>query len=151
MLLPKLIGHLWRPLHPIDANALRHLIEECAFLDGFTAPARERTLEHIETDTLAAVDNTGKIAAFAWLERQSTAHEFRVILDGRVHPDYRGKGLGRFLLTWSEQRAQAIIAAQDAPAVTRIVFYDRDADAPRLYERFGFRFLFAEEEYRYAL
>lgn len=132
---PLLIGHIWRPLHPLDAPALRQLLDECAFLDGAPAPQRERNIDHIETDTLAAINNAGGVAAYGWLTRQHNANEFRVMLEGRVHPDYRGRGVGAYLITWGERQAQRMGAT-----VLQADVYDHAKNAPVPSERDGFVF-----------
>jgi mycothiol synthase len=146
---PAIPMHIWRPLHPTDGQAMRHFLADCAHLDGQTEPASPRRVANPEKDTLAAVDNQGRIAAYAWLRLQNAAHESRVFIDGRVHPDHRGKGLGRYLLTWSERRATEMLARVNRPEsekVLRCDFYDRDTDALRLYTDQGYTFRFAELE-----
>jgi mycothiol synthase len=100
---------------------------------------------------LCAVDSTGLLAATAWVTcEDGLKHEYRVFLDGRVHPQYRGRGLGSFLLRWMEARARQMLSDLDGdrPGVWRIDFYDRGGDALALFEQHGFRFAFAEEEMR---
>jgi mycothiol synthase len=91
------------------------------------------------------------VAAAAWVTCDDRlAHEWRAFLDGRVHPDYLGRGLGSFILQWMETRARQILTAQngDRPSVLRIDFHDRSDDALGLFEKYGFRFAFAEDEWR---
>ena len=154
---PNLPSHTWRPLRREDAPPLVHLEGDCARTDGGTGIAtitgRKAKLEEagdkLATDTLCAVDSTGRFAATAWVTCDDTlAHEYRFFLDGRVHSEYRGRGLGSFILRWMETRARQILAAQkeDRPSVLRLDFYDRSDDALDLFERHGFRFAFAEDE-----
>ena len=156
---PSLPSHTWRPLRNEDAVALHQLELDCAPVDGGTSIAtiadQKRKLEgagdKLMTDTLCAVDCAGRLTAAAWVTWDDrSAHEYRAFLDGRVHPDYRGRGLGSFILQWMESRARQILTAlkRDRPAVLRIDFYDRSDDALALFEQYGFRFVFAEEEWR---
>jgi len=156
---PRLPAHTWRPLRREDAAALFQLEVDCAPTDGGTGIAtiaeRKAKLkeagDNLATDTLCAVDSTGRSAAVAWVTCDDRlAHEYRAFLDGRVHPDYRGQGLGSFILHWMETRARQILTAQkeDLPVVLRVDFYDRSDDALALFEQYGFRFVFAEEEWR---
>jgi mycothiol synthase len=155
----RLAAHTWRPLRPEDAAALHQLELDCAPMDGGTSIAsiaeRKAKLEeagdNLTTDTLCAVDSTGHLAAAAWVTCDDySAHEYRTFLDGRVHPDYRGRGLGSFILQWMETRARQMLSAlkQDRPAVLRFDFYDRSDDALALFEQHGFRFSLAEDEWR---
>jgi len=156
---PSLPAHTWRPLRPEDAAALFQLEVDCASVDGGTSIATiadqktklEQAGDKLTTDTLCAVDSTGRMAAAAWVSCDDhSAHEYRAFLDGRVHPNYRGQGLGSFILRWMEARARQALSAQneDRPGVLRIEFHDRGDDALALFEQHGFRFAFAEEEWR---
>jgi mycothiol synthase len=152
-------GFTWRPLRQEDTAAL-HLLElECGPIDGSTSlitaeeyrAKLEETGEDLVKDTLCAVDSDGRLAAFAWVALDaSLGHEWRVFLDGRVHPRYRGRGLGSFLLQWMEARALQKLSelGDDRPGVLRIDFYDRSNDALALFEQQGFRLAFAEDETR---
>jgi mycothiol synthase len=156
---PELSNHMWRSLRREDAAALHQLEVDCERLDGGTSTASiadqkaklERAGHHLVTDTLCAVDATGRLAAVAWVTCENRlAHEWRPSLDGRVHPKYRGRGLGSFILQWMETRARQLLRTlrKDRPAVLRIDFYDRGDDALALFEEHGFRFAFAEDEMR---
>lgn len=156
---PNLPSHTWRPLRREDAAALHRLELDCVPLDGGTSIATvadqrtklEQAEDGLATDTLCAVDSAGRLAAVAWVTcDERAAHEWRALIDGRVHPDYRSRGLGSFILQWMEARARQILAAQkeDRPGVLRLDFYDRSDDALALFEEYGFRFAFAEDEMR---
>ena len=77
----------------------------------------------------------------------------RAFLDGRVHPDYRCRGIGKALLGWMEDKASEHLhnIAEGRGKVLRIMFYDRPAEAIKLFEALGFIFMYAEEEMRYEL
>jgi len=156
---PRLPAHTWRPLRPEDAPALFQLEVDCAPTDGGTGIATiadqktklEQSGDKLTTDTLCAVDSTGRLAAAAWVTCDDRlAHEYRAFLDGRVHPDYRGQELGSFILMWMEIRARQILSGlrQDRPGVLRIDFYDRSEDAVALFEEHGFEFALAEDTMR---
>ncbi len=156
---PNLPGHTWRPLCQEDAPALHQLELDCASTDGRTSPTTieeyqrklEETGESLVTDSLCAVDSTGRLAAIAWVTCDaSLKHEYRAFLDGRVHPEHRVRGLGSFILQWMEARARQILSEleEDRPGMLRIDFYDRGDDALALFEQHGFRMTFAEDEMR---
>jgi GNAT superfamily N-acetyltransferase len=105
-------------------------------------------------DSLAAFDGDGRMAAACWLRpHPRLLAEYRVYIDGRVYPDHRGRGLGRYLLAWAEARGRELAAhgGGDRPLTLRIDFYDRSPDALHLFERCGFRFVLAEDEMRRRL
>jgi mycothiol synthase len=156
---PGLPDHIWRPLHREDAAALHELELDCGSIDGSTSLSGvedylkrfDEAAENVETDTLCAVDSTGRLAAAAWVTCDARLkHEHRVFLNGRVHPGYRGRGLGSFILQWMEARGRQKLSEleEDRPGVLRIDFYDRSDDALALFEEHGFRFAFAEDEMR---
>ncbi len=155
---PPLPGYTWRALRQEDAAALYQLALDCAPLDGSTNVGTlasyqallDELVSTLATDTLCAVDADGRLAARAWVSfDDSFGHEYRAVLDGLVHPDQRGQGLGSFILRWMEARVRQRCPAGDArPLVLRIDFYDRGADAITLYEQHGFRFQLAEDEMR---
>jgi len=156
---PSLPGHTWRPLGVEDAAALFQLQVDCAFADGGafvqTIAQQRAKLEEagdrLTADTICAVDSRLRLAAAAWVTCDDRlAHEWRAFLDGRVHPEYRGRGLGSFILQWMETRARQLLRTlrKDRPAVLRIDFYERSGDALVLFHRHGFRFAFAEDEMR---
>jgi mycothiol synthase len=50
-----------------------------------------------ETDTVLVLDQAGRLAARAWVDRRSEVD---------VHPEHRGRGLGAALLDWAQARAR---------------------------------------------
>jgi mycothiol synthase len=156
---PGLLGYTWRPLRPTDGAPLHRLQVDCAPLDGGTSIDSIEELnarlgeagDRLATDTLALTDSSGNLAAAAWVTcGDRVPQEYRAFLDGRVHPDYRGRGLGSFILQWMEMRAHQTFSALERvrPATLRIDFYDRSDDALALFEQHGFRLSLAEDELR---
>ena len=160
---PGLEGHTWRPVRRSDAAAMRRLYLACDAAgggdDARSVLLYEADFDNPETtpatDTLAAVDERGEIAALAWVAvSQAIKHQDRARIEGAVHPAYRRRGLGDFLLTWMEVRARQIFAALarnagegsgDRERVLRIEFTGERADALALYERHGFELSHAED------
>ena len=70
---PRLPAHTWRPLRSEDGPALFKLEADCAPIDGGTSMATiaghetklEQSGDNLRTDTLCAVDSTGRFAAGA--------------------------------------------------------------------------------------
>jgi mycothiol synthase len=128
----------------MDGSTSLSTVEECQV-------RFDRAVQSVETDTLCAVNSARRLAATAWVTcDDSLQHEYRVFLDGRVHPEYRGHGLGSFILHWMEARARQMLSELEVnrPGVLRIDFYDRSEDALHLFEQHGFRLAFAEDEMR---
>jgi mycothiol synthase len=154
---PSLSGHTWRALGAGDAPALHQLELDCVPTDGGTSLSSieeyrrklEGAMEKLTTDTLCAADSTGRLAAAAWVTFDDhPQQQYRVFLDGSVHLEYRGRGLGSFILQWMEARALEMLSVQkeDRQCVLRLDIYDRSDDALALFEKHGFRFAFAEDE-----
>lgn len=151
---PALPGHTWRALRPDDGPALaalarvtQHPADHAPPVDY---PARlARAADTLAHNTRCAAAADGSIAAYAWLTlEQRLQHERRALLEGGVHPDRYGLGLGDFLLDWQEARArQALAGAHDPrPAVMRIDVYHQNPRAVEVYLRHGFRLFMAEDE-----
>lgn len=159
---PTLNGYTWRQLNPNDAGALHRLERACAPFDGDTAPAGEaayrKRLDDAGTDlasnTICAVNDAGEIAAYAWVTfNQGLKQTIRVFQEGRIHPEFRRRGVGSFLVDWMEARAQQWYEAveDERNLVLRHDFYDRGDDAIALFERYGYTFAFAEDDMRFDL
>jgi GNAT superfamily N-acetyltransferase len=91
-----------------------------------------------EADTRVAVAPDGAIVAVVSVPTPPPGG-FRVDLVGGVHPDWRGRGLGRHLLRWQLDRAASIHGgvAPDARWEGHVQAMLGDTSALRLYERFG--------------
>jgi mycothiol synthase len=95
---------------------------------------------------LAEVD--GELVGYAWVDWVDTTdavREFR--LGGYVHPDWQGRGIGRRLLAWQEERARAhpAAAASTRPLVLGSWSSEANARKLRLLGRAGYetaRFFF---------
>ncbi|PSL05289.1 acetyltransferase (GNAT) family protein [Haloactinopolyspora alba] len=93
------------------------------------------------SDSVAGFDVEGRMRAYAWSEfRPATEGTHTPVGFGAVHPDDRGRGLGRALIAWTEARARRQLAGADVNLPARICFYvdEHNAGARRLVERAGF-------------
>lgn len=140
----------WCALTPQDATtllALENAIEEAADLpyrmslaemaDELGAPWR-----NLAEETIVGLDDDG--VARAWIELLAPPDdesERRVLVFGGVHPQWRGRGVGRALVAWALERAHALVAAHPAgdqvPWRIGVFLSVDDAAARRLYERAG--------------
>jgi len=144
----------WRHLQPGDARLLYRLHLACGRADGSTHRYSRDHFMHLlmdrdlETDTKCATNEYGEIVVAGDVRFElELAHERRALLSGLVHPDYRGRGLGHFILNWMMVRAHQKLGYDDdpRPAVMRIEYYSMGQGAQELYEQNGFSFAFAED------
>lgn len=150
-------GFRWRRMTLEDATGLAELARASAELDGDTAVLDEAAWRQRLQDTAYAAANSilvldpaGQLAGAGWIQYQEEAHEVQAFLDGRVHPAWRGKGLGSRLLRALETLGveQLTRKADGRRRVLRILFYDRGEDAVALFRSAGYHFQFAETELR---
>jgi ribosomal protein S18 acetylase RimI-like enzyme len=153
---PSLPGHIWRPFQAADVTALLQLEQACAPLDGAThlrpAAAWQEVIQDADFSQVA-VNAQGQVAAVGWLELDDRIDSVHAFHFGRVHPDFRGQGIGTALLTWLEATAVPRLQeiAPDRPRFLRTYFYDRAQDAIDLLTQFGYQRQYAEDEMRFDL
>jgi ribosomal protein S18 acetylase RimI-like enzyme len=94
-----------------------------------------------------------RLVAFTAVQLTYTALEYRATLFGQVHPDFRRRGLGTFLLRWGIPQGHSLLAScpTDAPHILQISTESLTDASTRLYEQYGFRQHFAEDVMRYDL
>ncbi len=138
----------WRAVVPADEDGLRRLDAACKKADGY------EPVSNLPGDVLSAIaedpDNAfcaseeELIAAVGWIQpRQDDERENSALLGGRVHPDYRRRGLGAVLLEWAELRA---VQALKSDLPLRLVIRNEalSADAHAMYQDYGFEQDFSE-------
>ena len=95
-------------------------------------PARDMVLADVE----------GELVGYGWVAVIDTSdgqlREFRV--GGYVHPDWQGRGIGRHVLEWQEDRARGhpAAAASDRPLVLGTFSADANVRKARLFKRAGY-------------
>ncbi len=121
---PDVPGHTWRPVCPGDLPAIRELQLACAAVYGNPA---DKLVDYARAigalggppigDTICCVDREGRLIALGWVRTDPQGPlENRTGLFGEVHPRYRRRGLGTFILRWTEARGEQLIAAQPGSA-----------------------------------
>ncbi|MCL2515296.1 MAG: GNAT family N-acetyltransferase [Microbacteriaceae bacterium] len=113
---------VWRPLTVDDAPALARLHAAADPVDhpDWVTPEPElrdrlaRSDLDLAHDTIAGLTDDGDIAAYGINFLDANPESIvRVVLDGTISPELRGRGLGRRLLQWQRGRAQQQLAASD--------------------------------------
>ena len=150
----------WRPHIVADAEALFHLELDCAKVDGRSDPHTPTKYQsklaadtHLADHSWCAFDQTGRLAATAWVIMSVMVGEFRAFLNGRIHPHYRQQGLGTYILSWMESLALNQYQQHKNGRICRLRcdYYDRGPDAVKLYQQQGYHFSHAEDIMSYPL
>lgn len=140
---------VWRALQPRDAGDLFTLIQAIETADrSHERHSVEEVVEmfegdwkDLERDTLGGYDADGVLRAYAFVEvRPGDTRTVRAFLSGGVHPGWRGRGIGRAVLTWAEGRGRQKLAESGKELPARLAaFVDESArDGRRLYAAAGF-------------
>ena len=140
---------LWRPATADDVDAVHEVYQA---IDSTDHPNyltnREQVQEELgysfidlEADSLLAVTAGGRVvAAGVVMEPPRQESLVREFMNGGVHPEFRGRGIGRELLAWQRARGEQKLAASDKRLPGWLVGY-ADVRAPgrrRLLEAGGF-------------
>ncbi len=100
-------GHRARPVTPADLDGVFRVHGDAELADAGVlgiepediAGDWARPSTDLTADTVAVTDHQGVIVASAEVSRGGTHR------DAAVHPDARGRGIGAYLVAWSERRA----------------------------------------------
>lgn len=146
---PAALGLTWRPLTQDDAPELFALV--AAIEEADALPFRRSLDEVVEMfegdwkdharDTLVGLDPGGSMRAYA---QATTAPGdvtlVRAFLTGGVHPQWRGRGVGRAVVAWLEGRGRQLLAQSGKDVPARLAAYLEDAApaAARVYAHAGF-------------
>ncbi|MFZ5915428.1 MAG: GNAT family N-acetyltransferase [Chloroflexota bacterium] len=138
-------GFETRPATLQDLEAVVALINAAALADiGMKRTTHEERLTewtlpqfNLNTDTRLVYAPNGRLAGY--VELWDGEPHVRFYQFGRVHPDFRGRGIGGFLLDWAKARARQSLPL--APAEARVSFHtsapQQDQAAHRLFESRG--------------
>jgi GNAT superfamily N-acetyltransferase len=150
-------NYSFRSIEGSDMVAIIEMTARAVEADRTDGPATEDKLaqifkilgERIETNTLAAVSGEGILAALALVLVRPAEDELLAMLDGNVHVEHRGRGLGSYILHWMEQRAREEHEQMGVglPLVMRTSCADHLADRISLFEQNGFQ----AERYAYEM
>jgi len=125
-------GLSWRPLSRTDVPGLTALLTAIESADE--EPTRtssdevdekfDGTSKDLERDTLAGVDDDGVLRAWAFVTQpDGDTNVVRAFLDGGVHPQWRGRGIGHEVLAWQLDRGRQLLAASGKDVPGRLAAY----------------------------
>jgi ribosomal protein S18 acetylase RimI-like enzyme len=143
------LGLRWRPLEPADAPALHVLVS--AMEEADQPPYRTDPEEVAEKfdgdwrspalDSLGGFDTDGVLRAYGFADvRPGDTTTVRAFLEGGVHPDRRGRGIGRELLAWQTARGRQklVESGKEVPARLAVFVEDHATAHQRLLTAAGF-------------
>ena len=139
----------WRPLTIEDAPALTRSWAAIEAVDRRGEHYSEQDLRDVledesidlGRDTLAAVAPDGELVAFVWVQGPAEVIDVDWLeVDGAVLPVARGRGLGRRLLEWAEERAASLHRKRhpNAPAAVRVVVHENNPSKEALVRAAGY-------------
>lgn len=145
---PDLPGVEWRPQTVDDAAAISAMLDACfeVDLDYRTTPEEVRTgLEDTENpaeeNSLIGTTQGGEAVAHARsIVPTKAATKWRAWPNNTVRPEYRGRGIGAFLLRWFEQRSRQRLSQREdeLPKMLETDAYDWQRDRIELFEQNGY-------------
>ena len=142
---PALPGLKWRPVTVADLSTLAGLAAASYRTDGGIAFLNEpenlrwRYFRDAPGAGIGAFDGDGHLVACTTVHVEREAETARARIAGQVHPEWRHRGIGTYLLGWSIGQARELFAA--GPPGTRqlaIATETLTAAAGRLYRAHGF-------------
>jgi mycothiol synthase len=118
-----------RPMRPDDVVVLAQLLTAAEAVDdtGLHESPEDLTgrwindLADLERDTRVVLTADGQLVGYATTIAPPTFRDaYGVHLEGRVHPDWRGRGIGRALLDWQLERGTQLHAERNPEAPARL-------------------------------
>ena len=142
---PRLAGLTWQPIARGDLAALVELAAVCYLADGGVAFLNEpdnlsdRYFRDAPGAAIGAFAADEQLVACATVHLIGEADVERAIIAGQVRPEWRHRGIGTYLMGWSQAQAEALFTA--APVDRRLLQIATETltdAADRLYRAHGF-------------
>jgi mycothiol synthase len=141
-------GLVLRPMRPDDVPAVAELLTAAEAIDdtGVQESAEDLTgfwvneLVDLDQDSRLVTTADGEVVGYATAIAPPTFRDaYGVHLEGRVRPDWRGRGIGRALLAWQLERGTQVHAQRhpEAPARLTVTAYTSMPDLAALLRRAG--------------
>jgi mycothiol synthase len=149
---PNLAGLTWRAMLHEDLGALVELAGICHLADGgigfmFEPDAlMSRYFPYALGAVIGAFAPDERLVACATVHIGADPDTQRVTIVGQVRPDLRKRGIGTYLMHWSQVQAQSLLAGVPAnqQVVLQVATESLTDPADRLYRAFGFEPVFDE-------
>jgi len=146
----------WRSLQPVDVGAIKTLATLCMATDGghplgaTDTYVQEHYLPTRSGVTIGAFEKGGELVACAAVQPNHTSEEYRTNIVGQVHPAYRKRGVGTYLLEWSIAEVNRLLAScpSDRSHVLQLTTEALSESADRLFGQHGFTKQFTEDVLR---
>jgi ribosomal protein S18 acetylase RimI-like enzyme len=146
---PSEAGLIWRPITLDDLAALVELAEECRLADGaadgglafMNEPDNlgERYFPDVPGAAIGAFAADEHLAACTTVHLAHESGTERAIIIGQVRPEWRNRGIGAYLMRWSQVQAQALFTPATVDKRLLQVSTESLTDsANRLYQAHGF-------------
>lgn len=142
---PGLEGVTWRPIGRDELAAVVELADACHLADGGLAFLNEpenlqgRYFPDAPGAAIGAFAADDRLVACATVHLDAGSDAQRAVAVGQVRPDLRNRGIGTFLMRWSQVQARALFtAASGDERLLQIVTEGLTEPARRLYQAHGF-------------
>lgn len=142
---PSLAAWIWRPITGNDLAALVALAGECHPSDGGLAFMNEpgnlksRYFREAAGAAIGAFAANGQLVACTAVHLEREAGAERAIIVGQVRPEQRSRGIGTYLMRWSQVQAKALFTTDTVDKrLLQVVTESLNDSASRLYQAHGF-------------
>jgi mycothiol synthase len=148
---PNLANLYWRPIHQNDLDAVVELAKCCYKIDGGLCflfepdTIQSRYFPGGPGKGIGAFLPDGRLAACTTVNIDNDPGKQRAKIVGQVRLDLRRKGIGTYLMRWSQTQARNLIAdVAAAPGVMQVATESLTESAHHLYLAHGFQCVFEE-------
>jgi mycothiol synthase len=146
-----MINLTWRPICQNDLEAIIELSQGCHAVDGGIGflfeqdNIKSRYLPDEPNSGIGAYASDGRLAACASVSIKGAPGRQRARIAGQVRPDVRRRGIGTYLMQWSQAQAKALLAGVVEPQrMMEVATESLTEPAHRLYLAHGFACVFEE-------
>jgi mycothiol synthase len=148
---PNMIDLRWRPIGEKDLEAIVELSQRCLAADGGIGflfepdNIKSRYLPDGPSSGIGAYAPDGALAACASISISGDSGRQRARIVGQVRPEVRRRGIGTYLMQWSQEMAKALLAGvAEGQRVMEVATESLTEPAHRLYLAHGYVLVFEE-------